>query len=127
MQDQGEVKSARNGLVRDIIVRRPNASRGDDEVVVVTHALDGFDDLGFVVGDDFDASQADAEGEAVFGEPGAVGVDCLRLIRSQRWVSQCVCVGLTDLAAEHFIADDETRRRVDRSLRSFGSHCAGCE
>jgi hypothetical protein len=36
-----------------------------------------FNDLALIVGDDFDALEVDAEGEAVLCEPGGVGVYCL--------------------------------------------------
>jgi hypothetical protein len=77
VQHEGEVKGARDGLVRDVVVGGADAARGDDEVIIGGHATGGFDDFGFFIGDDFDALQGDAEGEAIFGEPGAVGVDGL--------------------------------------------------
>jgi hypothetical protein len=43
------------------VVRGADAAAGDDEVVVGGHAADGFDDLGFVVGYDFDPLEGDAE------------------------------------------------------------------
>ena len=54
-----------------------DAARRDDKVVRRRHARACFDDLIFVVGNDFDALEVDAEGEAEFGKIGRIGVCCL--------------------------------------------------
>lgn len=77
-----------------------DSARGDDEVVRRGHAARGFDDFGFFVGNDFDAFEVDAEREAVFGEPGRVGVD--------------------GFAAEDFVADDEAGGCVDLARAAGG-------
>ena len=64
-------------------MRWPDSARCDDEIVLAAHAAHGLDDFALVVGDDFDAREVDAEGEAVFGEPGGVGVDGLYVVLSQ--------------------------------------------
>jgi hypothetical protein len=60
MQDQWQVECTGDGLVGDIIVGRANASRGDDEVVVVAHPPSGLNDLRLIVCDDFDSLEVDA-------------------------------------------------------------------
>ena len=70
VQDERQVEGARYALVSDVVVRRADAAGGYDEVVVGGHAAGGLNDFALVVGDDFDALEVDAEGEAVFGEPG---------------------------------------------------------
>lgn len=44
--------------------RRPNATACHDEVVFIAHASDSLHNLAFVVGDDLDAFELDAEREA---------------------------------------------------------------
>jgi hypothetical protein len=74
VQDEGEGKGIGDGLVGYVVVsvavlvsrgdargirgasvRWANAAACDDEVIVIAHARDGFDDLVLVVGNDFDA------------------------------------------------------------------------
>lgn len=47
--------------------RGPDTAAGDDEVVAGTHASYGFYDILFVIGDDLDSPQFDAEREAELG------------------------------------------------------------
>ena len=77
VQHERQVEGARYALVGDVVVGRADAAGGDDEVVVGGHAAGGFDDFALVVGDDFDALEVDAEGEAVLCEVGGVGIYCL--------------------------------------------------
>lgn len=50
-----------------LFVRGPNAAAGDDEVIAGAHASYGFDYILFVIGDDLDSLQFDAEREAELG------------------------------------------------------------
>jgi len=77
VQHERQVERPRDRLVRDVVVRGADTPRGDDEVVAGAQAARGFDDFALVVGDDFDALEGYAEGEAVLGEPGGVCVDGL--------------------------------------------------
>lgn len=77
MEDEWEGECFGYRLVGYIVVGGAYSAGCDDEVVFGGHAAGGFDDFGFVVGDDFDAGEGDAEGEAVFGEVGGVCVDGL--------------------------------------------------
>lgn len=62
----GIVGMSRLGTER-VYGRGTNASAGDDEVVAGAHAAHGFHDIFFIVGDDFNALQLDAEAEAELG------------------------------------------------------------
>ncbi|KAI7080725.1 Molybdopterin binding protein [Hortaea werneckii] len=125
VQHDGQGEGLGDGLVGDVVVGGADAARGHDHVVVVAHAARGLDNLGFIVGDDLDTLQVDAEREAILGEPGAVAeMDDL-------FVGEDVA---TDLPTQHLVADDYTSRRVDGPLAPFGCHgsrgccrqCGGC-
>jgi hypothetical protein len=87
VQYQRETEAFRNRSVGNIIMCWSNAARCHYKVVVLRHALGGLDDFRFIVGDDFDALEVDAEGEAEFGEPGGVGIDGLSFMSVQPDVS----------------------------------------
>ena len=98
MFHQWQIESFGNTRVRDIIMRRTYSTRRDDEVVVLGHSTRGFDDFALVVGDDFDAAEVDAEGEAVFGEPGGGGVDgLLNIVLSQRCFQRLPMAWMIDI------------------------------
>lgn len=50
-----------------LFVRGSNAAAGDDEVIAGAHTSHCFDDIFFVIGDDLDSLQLDAEREAELG------------------------------------------------------------
>lgn len=127
VQDEGQVEGARDALVGDVVVGGADAAGGDDEVVVGRHAAGGLDDFALVVGDDLDALEVDAEREAVFGEPGGVGVDGLGLgfqLSAFGCALEVLYKGdLAHLAAEHLVANDQTGCGVDHSLAPLLRHC----
>jgi hypothetical protein len=87
MQYQRKTEAFCNRSVGDIVMGWPNAARCHNKVVVLRHALSGLDNLRFIIGDDLDALEVDAEREAEFGEPGRVGIDGLSLMSVQPDVS----------------------------------------
>lgn len=77
-----------------IMTYRSDTSRCDDKVVLVRHPSGGFDDLVFIIGDDLDPFELDAEIEAMLGEEVGVcwrsqdipSVSINTLVEGEGWV-----------------------------------------
>lgn len=71
------VESLGDGVVRHVVVRAPDAARGEDKATR-THAMpevaDRVDDVGHLIRHERDTREVDALGMERFGQPGRVGV-----------------------------------------------------
>lgn len=79
-----------------INLRWANASTGDDKVVVIGHAFHSFDDLAFVISDDFDTTKIDAQGEAPFGK---VSLEEISVASRDGFVGIAFCLRLAELVS----------------------------
>jgi hypothetical protein len=63
--------------------RWPNASTGNNKVVVVAHPPHCLNDLALIVRNDFYPLELDTKGEAIFSKEGRIGVDGLDSLTSE--------------------------------------------
>jgi len=75
--DDGHAHRTCHALDRHVVVRRPHAARGEDEVEGLAEGGDFFRDERDLVRDDGDASHLDAQLTQLAAEVGGVGVDGL--------------------------------------------------
>jgi len=126
VQHERQVEGAGYTLVGDVVVGGADAAGGDDEVVVGGHAAGSFDDFALIVGNDFDALEVDAEGEAVLCEVGGVGVYRLEwklvLLEIYSNIRRSFNI-FTYLSTKHLISNNQARGSVDRPLATLLSHC----
>lgn len=99
------VERLRDRLIRNIIVRRSDSSRGDDESVSLVQPPDSLNNLVLVVCDDLDPLEVYSDVEEQLGHEVAVRV--------------------LGLAVQHLVSDDEARGRLYERVLVLGSGDGG--